>query len=266
MLIDAPSLLLPIAHAGPGSTWQAMIVVAGVMLTLIMLAASFGRLDIDKPGDLLVPLAGTAILSSVGVLGHMIISDGIGWGLPLAVISLAALLLSAFTKLDIRLPAPLPMGAIALSIVACIILYVPLTIALHPPADLLPLADDSEVLIDAPADGDTIEAGNLEVTVSVTGGSIGPQVLPLEELPVDPEEAGALAVALEEVRDDDAPSQQQLIEVDYGDGCTLDDPCETVTFDVPVEPGRWELTVEFTRGDGTPLAPFRRDSIEIEAS
>lgn len=262
----SPLLSPLIAHAGPGSTWQAMIVVAGVVLAGVVLVAGIGRISIEGPDDLLVPLAGAAIASSLGVIGHVVVSDGIGWGLPLAVVSLLTMLLAAFTRLDIRLPGPLPMGAIALAIVACVALYQPLTIALHPPPDILPLADDSSVSIVAPADGATVPSGDVEVVVEVAGGSIGPGGVPLEALPDDPEEAGTLAVAIEQVHDDDTPSQQRLVEVDYDETCTVDDPCERVTFTVPVEPGTWELTVDFNRGDGTALAPYVRDRRIFDAS
>jgi hypothetical protein len=260
------ALLPPLAHAGPGSTWQAMVVVVGVVLAGVVLAAAFGRVRIEGPDDLLVPLAGAAIASSLGVIGHAVVSDAIGWGLPLAVVSLVALLLAAFTPLDLRLPGPLPMGAIAAAAVGGVVLYAPLTIALHPPPDVLPLAEDSEVTIVAPSDGGEVEAGNVEVVVAVSGGTIGPGGVPLEELPADPEEAGEVVVAVAQVQDDGSTAQQQRVAVDPGDDCTVAAPCDEVAFEVPLEPGSWELTVEFTRGDGTPLAPYVRDRITLEAS
>lgn len=262
-------LLVPVlAHAGPGSTWQAMVVVAGVLLTGVVLSAGIGWVLVERPGDLLVPLAGVGIASSLGVLAHEIISDAIGWGLPLAVVMLATLLLGALTPLDVRFPAPLPMGAIALAALACIFLYVPLTVALHPPPDFLPVVDDVEITIVEPADGAAIEAGDVEVVVEVTGGSVGPGGLTLEEVleDADPEEAGALVVSIEEVRDDGAPSQRDVIEAVYQESCTFEDPCDRVTFPVPFTPGTWTLSVEFTRADGFPFAPLVRDRITVEVS
>jgi hypothetical protein len=37
-----------------------------------------------------------------------------------------------------------------------------------------------------------------------------------------------------------------------------------VTFPLEVEVGERRLTVEFTRGDGTPLAPFVADRVTFE--
>lgn len=250
------------AHAGPGSSWQSMVVVAGVVLTGFLVAAGIGRIVVQRPDDLIVPLAVTAIVSSLGIIAQELVSDGIGWALPLAVVSLFALVLAAVTDLDPRFPSPLPMGAIALAAVSAVVLYGPLTIALHPPAELLPLSDDSTIMIVEPGDGRTVDRP-VAVAVEVAGGSIGPGGLPLEQLPDDPEEAGTLLVALEEVLDDDAITQQQLVEVVYDDACTLNDPCDRVTFEVDAAPGTYELTVEFVRGDGVPLAPFVRDRITL---
>lgn len=249
-----------LAHAGPGSTWQAMVVVAGVVLTGLLVAAGLGRIQIEHADDLVVPLASTAIVSSLGTIAHEVISDGIGWALPLAVVSLLALSLGALTGLDLRFPAPLPMGAIALAGVGAVMLYGPLTIALHPPGELLPLSDDSTITIVEPADGGSVDAP-VAVTVEVTGGSLGPGRVPLEELPDDPEEAGTLSVAIEEVREDDRAEQQQLVEVDPEQDCTVAEPCPQLTFELDPGPGTYELTVEFVRGDGVPLAPFVRDRI-----
>lgn len=249
-----------LAHAGAGSTWQAMLVIAGVMLTGFLLAAGIGRIRVERADDLVVPLATTAIVSSLGAVADELLSDGIGWALPLAVVSLLALILAALTDLDLRFPSPLPMGALALAIVAAIVLHAPLTLALHPPGELLPLSDDAAITIVEPTEGGSVERP-VTVTVEVTGGSLGPGGVPLEELPDDPEEAGTLSVAIEEVRDDDTLTQQQLVEVDYDPGCTVSDPCERVGFELTPTPGTYDLTVEFVRGDGVPLAPFVRDRI-----
>lgn len=259
-------LLTPVvAHAGPGSTWQAMVVVAAVVLTATVLAAAFGLLHVEDRDDLVLPLAAAAILSSLAPLADALLSDAIGWALPLAVVSVVALALGALTPLSLRLPSPLAMGTLALAAVGSVVLYAPLTVALHPPADLLPLSDDSQVTITSPVDGATVPAGIVEVTVAVTGGSIGPGGVAVEDLPADPEEAGQLAVAIKEVSDDAAGAQQQRVEVAYAQTCTVADPCSQVSFDLPVEVGTHELTVDFTRGDGTPLAPFVRDRITFVA-
>jgi hypothetical protein len=252
-----------LAHAGPGSSWQAMVVVAAVVLGGALLLGAVGRLRVARLDDVVVPFATAAVLSSVGLLAHERLSDAIGWALPVAVVAAGALLLAALTPLDLRLPAPLPMGALALTLVAAVVLYAPLTAALHPPAELLPLADDAEVAILEPADGDVVAGPALEVVVGVTGGSIGPGDLALADLPADPEEAGELAVAVAEVRPDGTTAPQERVAVSYEETCTVASPCSQVRFPLTLEPGTWRVTVEFTRGDGTPLAPYVRDTITV---
>ena len=243
-----------LAHAGPGSTWQAMVVVVGVVLAAVLLAAGVGLLHIDTPGDLLTPLAAAAILASLGLLADAVISDWIGWGLPLAVVSLAALALGATTRLDLRLPAPLPMGAIALAGVSIWTLYAPLTMALHPPPEVLPLSDDAALTILSPAEATEITSGVVEVTIAVENGSIGPGGVPLSALPPDPEEAGELTIALARIQEDGSRQPQRRVDIEVA-GCSLDAPCQQVQVPVAVQPGTWELTVDLNRGDGTPLAP-----------
>lgn len=250
-----------LAHAGPGSTWQAMVVVATIVLAGTLLAAVVGLFDVQHRDDLVLPVAAAAIASSLAPLADELLSDAIGWALPIAVVSVLALALAALTPLDLRLPSPLGMGALALAAVGSVLLSTPLTVALHPPAELLPLSDDSQLTISEPSDGATLAAGQVAVTVVVTGGSIGPGGIPVDELPGDPEEAGDLAVAVKEVGDDTAGAQRQRVEVAYGQTCTVTDPCTEVSFELPLTPGTYELTVDFVRGDGTPLAPFVRDRI-----
>jgi hypothetical protein len=249
-------VILPlIAHAGPGSTWQAAVVVAGVALAICVVLAAIGRIPMASPEDLLVPLAGSAISASLGPLGHVWISDGIGWGLPLAMVSLTALLLATLTPLELTATSPLGLGSLALAAVSMDLLYTPLTIALHPPPDMLPLADDAEVTIVEPTDGATLEVGRVPVIVDVTGGSIGPAFTPLEDLTLDPEEAGSLQVFINGDRQ----------EVAWDESCTVSDPCSRVEVEVEVLAGESHLAVEFVRGDGTPFAPLVIHRITINA-
>jgi hypothetical protein len=161
--------------------------------------------------------------------------------------------LAALTPLELGPLSPLTTGAVALAAVGMLFLYTPLTIALHPPADLLPLADDSAVRIVAPLDGGTLEAGSVTVTIAVTGGSIGPVLSALEDLGDDPEQAGSVSVYLDGDRQPVA-----------WEGCTLAAPCDEVAVTVEVSAGERRLAVEFTRGDGTPFAPSVVDAVTLD--
>ena len=249
-----------LAHAGAGSTWQAMAVVSAVVLAAVFLAAASGAIELDSGEDLVLPFAAAAIASSAAPLADAWLSDAIGWGVPLLATSVIALLLGALTPLDVRFPGPLPMGAVALAGVTGLLLYPTLTAALHPPGETLPLRDDSEIRIVVPNEGGEIDTGEVEVVVEVTGGSLGPGDAPSDALRDDPEEAADLAVAIEEVTND-AARQQRRVEVDVDQTCTVESPCSRVSFPLSLEPGTHQLTVELTRADGVPFAPSVRDQV-----
>lgn len=259
-----PSALV-LAHAGAGATWQAMVVVAAVVLAAVVLAAGVGVLELRRPADLVGPVAAVVILASLGVVASEIISDWIGWGLPLAVVSSVTVLLGAVAGVDLRLPAPVPMGALALAGVSSWLLFAPLTVALHPPPEVLPLSDDASLTIVAPGEGESVPAGLVPITVAVTGGSIGPGGADPSALPTDPEEAGEVTVAVRAVGDDGRAAPQRRVGVEVV-GCTVAVPCDATTLEVPLDPGEWQITVDLNRGDGTPLAPPVRARTTISAT
>lgn len=226
---------------------------AAVALTGCVILVAAGRLPLHEPADLVVPLAASAILASLGPLGDAWLSDAVGWGLPLGIVALLALLLAALTPLELTPVSPLTLGSLALAAVSAIMLYQPLTIALHPSPDLLPLRDDSEVTILAPEEGASVPAGDLTVSIEVTGGSIGPGTAELDDLPLDPEEGGSVTVFVDGDR----------VPVAW-EGCSISDPCSRIEVEVPVQPGERTIAAEFVRGDGTPFAPLVVDRVTVE--
>jgi hypothetical protein len=242
-----------LAHAGPGSTWQAMLVVVALGLTVVVVLAVLGRVVVDRLDDLVLPLAAVAIVSSLAPLGDEWLSDWIGWAFPVGVVMLLALLLTATTPLELAPHGVLAYAAAGLAVAGAVVLHQPLTIAWHPPPDLLPAQGDAEVAILAPSDGETLPAGTTTVEVAITGGSIGPGGLAFEDLPADFEEAGALDVTLDGDR----------VPVELEQTCTRDEPCSRVSFPVELPAGEARLRVEFTRGDGMPFAPANTDVTEV---
>ena len=254
--IDVTGLPLTplLAHSGPGSTWQALLVAISFGLVLIVALTLLGKVRVRSLDDLVLPMAAVAIVSSLAPLADYWLSDMVGWAFPMGVTLLIGLLLAATTSLELSLRSPLTYGVVVVAAVSAVMLHWPLTRAWHPPPDYLPLATDAQVEVLVPEDGAVVEAGTFEVRVAVTGGSIGPGGVPLEDLPEDAEEAGSLAVTLDNER----------LDVTYLEDCTVAAPCTSVTFPVEVEPGEHELHVEFTRGDGIPLAPMVTDRVQFE--
>lgn len=258
---------LVLAHAGPGSTWQAMVVAAAVVLAAVVALAGTGRVRVERPADLLLPATVAALAAALATVAHDWLSDAVGWALPVGIVAAGALAVAASTPLQLRFPAPLAMAAVALAVVGAVVLGPRLAAALHPPAELLPISDDAVVVIVEPRDGDVVQVGSdgtIEMVVEVAGGSVGPGDVPVDDLPADPEEAGALAVARAVLRPDGTTTPAERLPTRLVDPCTLDAPCTTARLRLPLDAGAWRLTVEFTRGDGTPLAPFVRDRIEVE--
>jgi hypothetical protein len=244
-----------LAHAGAGATWQSLLVVVALGLTVVVLLAVLGKVTLEQPDDLVLPLAGVAIVSSLAPLGSYWLSDWIGWAFPLGVVMLATVLLTALTSVELTPSSPVTYGALALGVASAAVLYAPITRAWHPPPDFLPLAEDVEVAITAPGDGDEVPAGTVEVTVTVTDGSVQPDLVALDQLPDDPEEAGYLAVAVD----------GEVVRAAFAEDCTVDTPCTEVTFPVTVAPGDRRLVVEFRRGDGVPMTPLVTDAVSFTA-
>lgn len=244
-----------LAHAGAGATWQALLVVAALGLTLVVVLTVVDKVTLEQPDDLVLPLAGVAIGSSLAPLGSAWLSDWIGWAFPLGVVMLVTVLLTALTPLELTRRSPITYGAFALAIVSSASLYAPITRAWHPPPDFLPLAEDVEVAITAPADGEEVPAGTVEVTVTISDGSVQPDLLTFQQLQPDAEEAGYLAVAVD----------GEVVRAEFAEDCSIDAPCSEVTFPVRVAPGERRLVVEFRRGDGVPMTPLVTDAVTFTA-
>jgi hypothetical protein len=248
---------LVLAHAGEGASWQSLLVVGSLGLVVVFVLAVAGRVSMARPDDLVLPLAGVAIASSLAPVASGLLSDWVGWAFPAGVVALVAIVLAALTPLELSPTSPVTYGAVALALICGFLLYTPITRAWHPPPEYLPLADDVEVSIVDPADGAEVAAGEVEVTVAVTGGSVQSELVELERLSSDPEEAGQLAVAVD----------GEVLEPSFAEDCRVDSPCDEVTFPIiTVEPGEHRLVVEFRRGDGAPMTPLVTDSVTFTAS
>lgn len=245
-----------LAHAGAGATWQALLVVSSLGVVVVLALHVIGRIRLRGPDDLVLPLAGVAIASSLAPLGSSFLSDWVGWAFPIGVVALGALLLAALTPFDLSASSPFTYGAVAIAAIAAFTLYQPITVAWHPPPDFLPIADDVEVTIITPDDGGDVLAGQVEVTVAIDGGSVQSELLTEGELAADPEEAGNLAVALD----------GEVLTPVFTETCTVDSPCSEVTFTLEVEPGDRVIAVEYRRGDGVPMTPLVTDRAAFTAS
>ena len=102
MSVLSPTLA-PLAHAGEGAGWQALVTVLAAGVAVVFVLVAVGRITLDEPGDLILPLAGVAIVSSLAPMLSDTLSDAVTWTLPAGAVLLVGLLLAAFTRLDLRI-------------------------------------------------------------------------------------------------------------------------------------------------------------------
>lgn len=233
-----------LAHGGAGATWQALLVLLSFGMVAVVAGAVAGRIPLDEPGDLVLPLAATALLASLSGATSSILSDWVGWWFPVGVVALLAMVVAAFTSAELSIRSPLLVTAAVVAVGAALALHVPIAEAWHPIDGLL--RDDVSVAITSPVEGDVVPVGPLSLTVAVDGGSVGPG--PTTGVRPDPEELGQVVAYVDGIR------------VDGPDGAALqpreacDDGCSSVTFDVPLERGAHVLSVEFLTSHGQSFA------------
>ncbi len=228
--------MVVLAHAGAGATWQAMVVLCSFGLVAVFLGVVFGRIRIEDPGDLVLPVAATAVLASLSGAVNAVLSDWVGWVAPIGACALVGILVHAFTPLELTRRSPLTWGLVALAVVSSFLLHTPIEDAWHPPATGIQ-RDDLEISIITPADGTDVPIGPTVVTVEVVGGTIGPG--PTAQRPDDPEELGVVQVFVDGILVTDADGRAVAPNESCDDGCT------TATFDADLERGSHVVSVEF---------------------
>lgn len=236
--------LLPLAHAGEGATWQALLTLLAIGLAGVVVLAAFGVMRIAEPGDLILPLAGTAVLASLSGVTNEVLSDWIGWGFPIGVTALVTLLVAALTPLALSWRTPLVYGAIVVALGAGLVFHSGIERAWHPPTPQLAASapvDDLEITIsDVSADG-----GAGSVVVAAEGGTIGEGFVAAgSEGPDDPEQQVVVRVFVDGLMvtgPDDGP-------VPPDEDCS--DGCEVATFPVELDSGDHVVLVDAMTADG----------------
>lgn len=230
-------VVLPLAHAGEGATWQALLALLSFGLVAVVLLVVARLVTVDEPGDLILPLAGAAVLASLSGATSEVLSDTVGWAFPIGVVALVALLVAALTPLELSLTSPLLIAAVVVGAVAALVLQGPIVRAWHPDEVLeVAAVDDLEVTIASPQDGATVPGGTIEVEVRVTGGTIGDGPVEPVAAPDDPEQGIVINLT--------AAGGSATTQIgDPLEDCS--DGCEQATYEVTLdESGRWDLYIE----------------------
>lgn len=262
-------VVLPLAHAGEGATWQALLTLLSFGLVAVVVLVAFRVVTIDEPGDLILPLAGAAVLASLSGATSEVLSDMVGWAFPLGVVALVALVVTALTSLELSLTSPLLVGTVVVAAVGAVVLQGPITRAWHPTevGQANALLDDLAVEIVEPDDGATVPAGTFELVIEASGGSLGDGFVDGGGAPDDPEEQVGLTITLAPR----ASGETTSLVGDPAEDCSSG--CATATYPVTIdEPGEWDVFVEaktadvraFTRTDGSSGAPTSRITLTVE--
>lgn len=126
------TLPLLLAHGGAGGDWHGVATVAAGGVLVVFVLALVGRVTLDTPGDLVLPLAAVAIVAGVGgSLGEVVASQA-GWAIPVGAVLLLAVIVAATTQLSLTVTSPLAAGAVLVAVIATVVLYAPIQDTLQP--------------------------------------------------------------------------------------------------------------------------------------
>ena len=123
---------LLVAHAGAGATWQALLTVVSFGVLVLFVMALVGRLKLDAPGDLTLPLAAVAVIASLAPVAGDVISDLAPWAVPAGAVLLVALVVAAATEWVLTPRSPLAIGAVVAAVVLALALGPTLVSAWYP--------------------------------------------------------------------------------------------------------------------------------------
>lgn len=251
---------LPLAHGGAGASWQALVVVAAAALAIVFVLAVLGRVRLDAPGDLALPLAGVAIVSAVGPTFGATLSDHVAWALPAGAVVLAALVVATFTPLRLTPTSPLTWLTVALAVVLALTLRPALTRSLHPAAAALPSGEGIVLMVAEPPDGASVAAGPVTVSLAIDGGTIAAEAHEHDDeedahADGDPAALGTVRLFLDGA----------AVEGSFEEDCPASSPCTSVSYVVDLAPGEHRLVAEFVTETGTPFSPPVTASVDLVA-
>ncbi len=244
-----------LAHAGAGASWQALVTVLSWLLAVLFVLVATKRVKVSEPGDLVLPIAGIVIVSSMGTASSDTLSDQIGWSLPIGVVALAGLVLASLRPDTWHLRSRHVQLTVAAGAIAAIALNAPLTSVLHPPPDYfdvtaLPMVDDVRIQIVEPAVDDPSErptvSGPVTIVAEVTGGTVagsvpGTEPLGEDDAPEDPEELGLVRIL----------DGATVLDVAPLEDCSPTSPCTRLTWELDLAPGTHQVLVEFLTATGS---------------
>lgn len=114
-----------LAHAGGAGALLSLVVVLSAGVAVVFVAVVVGRVRLESGDDLILPLASVAVVSSAAPLAGELLSDVAAPAAPAGTVLLVALLLGAFTPLDLRRP-PVALATLVAAVLAAVLVGPPL--------------------------------------------------------------------------------------------------------------------------------------------
>lgn len=251
--------LVPLlAHIGsPNNPWIGVMTVSAWVLLIVLVLAMIGRIQLEAPGDLLLPFAAVVLVAGLtGSLGDWINDQG-SWAVPMGVVALVALLWAAFGDLDVTWGNRTSYVLVTVAAIAAVTLYSPLENLWFPTtADDIRLPALGDASVDAEVLDPLGEDGVVVVRVTLDGATFGDNVG--GEQPDDPEQGLVPRFQVGPI----------YLQPPIPDACVEAPSCTEAEFELTLPSGfvddpPEELVVELLTADRLPFAPPLQARFEL---
>ena len=247
-----------LAHIGsPNNPWIGVMTVSALVLVVVFVLVAAGRVQLQAPGDLLLPLAAAVLVAGLaGSLGDVINDQG-PWAVPAGLVALVALLVGAFRGVEFSWGQRRTWGVVGLAAIAAVALYNPLNDLWFPTdasGEPLPTLQDAQVTatVTEPLGDDD----SLTVRVTLDGATFGDTITGTR--PADPETRLVPRFQVGPV----------YLNPPVPPECAAIEDCTEAEFELTLPTGfvsspPESLVVELLTADGLPFAPPLQTRFEV---
>jgi hypothetical protein len=126
-------MTLYLAHAGEGAAWQGLLTLMSAGFLVVFLLVLLGRVTLQTPGDLTLPIASVAVLASLAPIGGDPLSDAAPWAVPGGAVLLLSLIVLAVRDGQPRPTSPIVIATVVVAVAASLAFAPLLVDAWYPP-------------------------------------------------------------------------------------------------------------------------------------
>ena len=247
-----------LAHIGsPNNPWIGVMTVSAWVLLVVFVLVAAGRIQLQAPGDLLLPLAAVVLVAGLaGSLGDVINDQG-PWAVPAGLVALVALLVGAFRDVQFRWGDRRTWVVVGLAAFAAVALYSPFNNLWFPTDDSgEPLPALQDAVVTAMVTESLGEDGTLTVRVVLEGATFGDTTMAAR--PADPETRLVPRFQVGPV----------YLNPPVPPECAAVEDCTEAEFELTLPTGfvsnpPESLVVELLTADGLPFAPPLQTRFEL---